>query len=341
MKKLILSFLSLTIMSMLLITSCNKDNDSPVYINVAMLAEGNTFDDLNFLQSCKAGLEQAKTDFGLECEYNIDTTTNNYQQRIDYFGDRDFNLIIAIGYMWNDALAAAAKKYPDIKFVLVDTELSEPQANVVSILFDVDEAAFPLGFLSAWWADVHDTETPAVGFVGAMAIPQIRQFTEPYVKGKDYYNQLYSRAVANSGDYAGIFFDPSLGGKIADSLITLGADVIFGVGSETGNGALLKTKELGKWGVGVDVDQYISYPEVSDILISCAMKGLDKSIYAVVKSFVDNDFQGGGIYTGNLANQGVGMAPYHDFDGLIPDSVKAAVDDIKAGIINGTISTGL
>lgn len=330
----------LSIFILLYTASCNPNRDPVRTIRVAMLAEGNTFDDKAFLQSCKTGMEQAKTDFGIECEYNISTNTNDYPERVEYFGDRNFDLIIGIGYMWNDAIVAAAKKHPQTHFVLVDAELSESQSNAVSILFDVDEATYPLGFLSAWWADSHDPENPAVGFVGALKIPQIRQLIEPYLNGVDEYNRKYQRNVTYFGDYAGTFFDSLLGGHLADSIINLGADVMFGVGSETGNSALSKAKEFGKCGIGVDVDQYISFPQVADILISSAMKGLDHSIYAVVKSFLEDSFTGGGVYTGNLANDGVALAPYHDFEARIPDSVKIQIKAIQTGIMNGSISTG-
>ena len=329
-----------TVIALIVVTSCNKKDNPEQTYKVAMLAQGNTFDDLSFLQSCKEGMERAKGDFNLTVEYNIDTTSNNYQGRIDSYGDQNFDLIIAIGFMWNDAVIAAAKKYPNSKFVIADTELSEPQNNTVSILFDVDEASFPLGFLSAWWADTHVSTDPKIGWVGALSILQIQQFVEPYNNGANYYNQQYEKSVDIIGAYAGDFFNEELGKHIADSLITLGADVIFGVGSETGNGSLLKAKELGKVGIGVDVDQYYSFPEVSDILLSSAMKGLDNAIYEVVRSFVDNTFPGGGIYNGKLANNGVGIAPYHDYESQIPDSIKIEIENIKTGIIDGSISTG-
>ena len=342
MKKISKIILLLTTLALLVIAACKKkDENIPEQIyKVAMLAEGNTFDDLSFLQSCKEGMEKAKNDFNLKVEYNIDTASDKYQERIDAYGDQNFDLVIAIGFMWNDAVVSAAKKYPLSHFIIVDTELSEPQNNAVSILFDVDEAAYPLGFLSAWWADTHDSIDPKLGYVGALYIPQIRQFIEPFNNGAYRYNQQYGKSVDTLGDYAGDFFNVELGKHIADSLITLGADVIFGVGSETGNGSLLKARELGKWGIGVDVDQYYSFPEVSDILLSSAMKGLDNAIYEVVKSFVDDTFIGGGIYNGKLANDGVGIAPYHDYESLIPDSIKIEIESIGAGIINGSIPTG-
>lgn len=332
--------LLLTSIIVILIISCDKKNDNPDNtVKVAMLAEGNTFDDLSFLQSCKEGMERAKTDFNLSVEYNVDTTTNMYQTRIDNFASQNYNLIIAIGYMWNDAILEAAKKYPNIKFILVDNELSETRNNVVSIVFDVDEAAFPIGFLSAWWAETQGSNSAKTACVGALKIPQIRQFIEPFNNGVNYYNSTYTRNVDTSEVYAGDFFDAELGAHVADSLINEGADIIFCIGSETASGALLKAKQRSIWGVGTDVDQYYSFPEVADFMLSSAEKGLDNSIYNVIKSFTEKKFDGGNTYHGNLENMGVAIAPFHNADAIIVDSIKTKIEDIKTGIIDGSIST--
>lgn len=338
MRKSIANLFLISTALLLFTASCKKNDHST--IQVAMLAQGITFDDQAFLQSCKKGLEQAKADFDLDAEYNIDTSTTRYQERLEYYADLDFDLIIAVGYMWNDAVVQVSKEYPDIDFVLVDAALSEQLPNTLSILFDVDEVAYPLGYLSAWWAWSHDPADPAVGFIGALEIQQIRQLTEPFMNGVKHFNQELATTVTHSGLYASTFIDPDFGGELADSLITLGTDVIFGVGGQTGNSALLKTKERGKWGIGVDVDQSVSIPEVSPILISSAMKRLDNAIYAVIQSYIGNTFNSGGFYSGNLANEGVAMAPYHIFEAQIPDSVKLAIENIKTGIIIGTIVTG-
>mgnify|MGYP006277698539 CR=1 FL=1 len=321
--------------------SCNEKEDDPVEpYKVAMLAEGHSFDDMAFLQSCKEGMERARADYNLKVDYNIDTTIDQYQERIDHYGDNEYNLIIAIGFMWVEAVLNASMDFPGSAFILVDAKLPEIHENATSILFDVDEVAYPIGFLCAYWADTHGDDNPALGYVGAMRIPQIRQFTEPFNLGAVRYNQQYGRNVDTLGVYTNTFFSTDKGKHLADSLINLGADVIFGVGSETGNGALLKAKERGVWAAGVDVDQYYSFPEVSDILLSSAMKRLDNAIYDVTAAFVKDNFPGGDIYNGNLANEGVQMAPYHDFENQIPDSIKTEIENIKAGIINGSISTG-
>lgn len=326
---------------LLLFTACKKDEPLPGEgMRVVMLAYGSTFDDHAFLQSCKSGLEQARLDLGIAASYDIDTTTGQYIQRLEKYADEGYQMIIAVGYMWDEAIGAAAKKYPHTRFVLVDAALSQPRQNTLSVLFDVDEVTFPLGFLAAWWAEKHDPTDPAIGFVSAADIPQIRQFSVPFMKGAGRFNQQYGRQVTVHGVYAGSFIDQARGSYLADSLFGIGADVMFGVGGLTGNGALYKARELGKQAIGVDVDQYHSLPDVAGALLSSAMKNLDRAIYAVVKTHIDGTFNGGGTYTGSLTNQGVQMAPYHDYEAQIPDSVKSAIVAIRAGIIDGSIQTG-
>ena len=86
--------------------------------------------------------------------------------------------------------------------------------------------------------------------------------------------------------------------------------------------------------IGVDVDQYLTYPEVKDALLTSAAKNVDAAVYEYLKS-VNGKTSKAGIFTANLKNGGVGLAPYHDWDSKIPaavkDKVKAATEDLKSG----------
>lgn len=321
------------------ISSCKKSSDES-YMKVAMLAQGYTFDDQSFLQSCKEGIDKAQQDFNIKVTYNIDTVTNQYENRIDNFASQNYDMIIVIGYMWNNALIKSAVKYPNTKFIIVDNELSETKNNVISIVFDVDEVAFPIGFLSAWWAEKQGTGSPITSCIGALKIPQIQQFIEPFNNGVEYYNNTYNANVDTAVTYAGDFFNRELGAELADSLINNGADMVFGVGSETAIGALLKAKDHGTWGVGTDTDQYFSVPEASDLMLTTAEKRLGTAIYNVVESAIDGLFAGGTAYHGKLENSGVAIAPFHNADALISDSIKIKIETIKVGIIDGSIETG-
>ena len=223
----------------------------------------------------------------------------------------------------------------------VETQFIESQAqadyekNITEFAEQDYDLIFTVGFL------LNDgTDDPQVGWIGGMEIPPVQQFIVAYEAGVAYYNEAKGTDVQVKGVYVGDFEAPDDGKIQGNSLIDEGVDVIFGVGGKTGNGGLAAAKERGKWGVGVDVDQYNTLPNEKDILITSCMKRLDNAVYAVTEAEVNGEFPGGSLYVGTLANGGVGLAPYHDFDGEIPAELTAEVEAIVAGIIDGTISTG-
>jgi basic membrane protein A len=111
------------------------------------------------------------------------------------------------------------------------------------------------------------------------------------------------------------------------------------VGGNTGNGGLLAAKEKGLMAIGVDVDQYLTYPEVKDALISSAMKNVDTAVYEYLKA-VKNGTAKAGALTANLSNGGVGLAPFHDWDSKIPQAVKDKIKEATEGLKSGKLQTG-
>jgi basic membrane protein A and related proteins len=187
---------------------------------------------------------------------------------------------------------------------------------------------------------LQDPDDPQIGYVAGMQIPPVEQFIVAYEAGAAYYNAQKGTNVQVRGVYVGDFEAPDEGKIQGQSLIDEGVDVIFGVGGKTGNGGIAAAKENGKWGVGVDVDQYFTLPNEKDILITSCMKRLDNAVFTVVGQAQDGQFPGGGVYVGTLENGGVGLAPYHDFANEIPADLDAEVQEIIAGIIAGEIDTG-
>ena len=212
--------------------------------------------------------------------------------------------------------------------------------TTVKPAFDVDQSSFPCGFLAAWWALKQNQTDARVGFVAGPEIPNIRQFSVSYTHGVSYFNSLYKKNVQVMGYFANSFNDSLQGVRLADSLLKNNAHTIFAFAGKTGNGALYKIKQAGKWAIGVDADQYYSIPEVSGILLTSCMKGLSSFTYDILRNYYYNKFAGGTVIYGTLSNGGVGMAPFHNYDLQIPDSVRQAISTIETGIKNGTISTG-
>jgi basic membrane protein A len=309
-------------------------------LKVGMVSDVGGVDDASFNQNTWEGLEKAAEDMDVCSKFIESQAQADYEKNITEFSEQGYDLIITVGFLLGDATAKMAEVYPDVKFSIVDVTYDPPIANVQGIAFNTDEAAFPVGYLAAAWADMKDPGDPQVGYIGGMQIPPVEIFIVAYEAGVQYYNDQNGKNVQVKGVYVGDFEAPDQGKIQGNSLIDEGVDVIFGVGGKTGNGGITAAKERGKWGIGVDVDQYYTLPNEKDILITSCMKRLDNAVYTVIKDTVAGQFQGGGNYVGTLSNGGVGMAPFHDFENEIPAEVKQALDAIQQGIINGTIDTG-
>jgi basic membrane protein A and related proteins len=114
-----------------------------------------------------------------------------------------------------------------------------------------------------------------------------------------------------------------------------GADVIFGAGGKTGNGALAEVAgHPGMYCIGVDSDQWETVPEARPCLVSSAMKLITPGVFNLIQAAKDGNFPSGN-YVGEF-----GLAPFHDFDSQIPQDVKDRLNQIRQGLIDGSISTG-
>ena len=136
------------------------------------------------------------------------------------------------------------------------------------------------------------------------------------------------------------FDDSTQGKETALRLIGKGCDVVFGVGGDAVNGALLAARENNLPAIGADVDQYNTYPEVQSALISSAMKNVDVAVYNYLKTVADGSVKAG-ISTATLQNGGVGLAPFHDWDSKIPADLKAQIQKASDGIKDGSIKIDL
>jgi basic membrane protein A len=282
----------------------------------------------------------AQEELGVEAQFIQSDAQADYEKNITEFAEQDYDLIVTVGFLLGDGTAKMAAEYPDINFAIVDFAYDPGIPNVAGIVFNTDEAAFPIGYLAAAWADMQDPEDPAVGHVSGMQIPTVEIFVAGYEGGVNYYNEQKGKNVRFDGVYVGDFMAQDQGKIVGNSLIDEGADVIFGIGGNTGNGGISAAKERGKWGIGVDVDQYYTLPNEADILLTSTMKRLDNAVFAVIESVINDTFPGGSVYVGTSENGGVGLAPYHDFEDQIPDELKQEIEAIIEGIKNGEIDTG-
>jgi len=182
------------------------------------------------------------------------------------------------------------------------------------------------------------TKTGTIAAVlGTNLVPPVQAFGFGYKAGAEYIkSDINVIKTYHPGGLDVAFTDPEWGATTAKQALDSGADVVFGAGGKTGNGALIEVAgNAGKYCIGVDSDQWETVPEAHACLISSAMKLITPGVITLIKAAKDGSIQAGGNFYGDA-----GLASFHDFDSTIPADVKTKLDEIAKGLKDGTLSTG-
>jgi basic membrane protein A len=278
------------------------------------------------------GLLRAEADFGVTGTVYTPTTPAEYEVELHQCVTDGNQLCIGVGFLLTDAVLAAAQNNPGTKFLIIDATYDNYPANLRGTYFAMDEPGYLAGVLSA-----RMTGSKKLGVIGGMPIPPVNLFIMGFRQGALCTDPTIQTLI----DYTNDFVNPELGAQYARDMINQGADVIFGVAGPTGEGAVITATQSQKWGIGVDTDYFDSVFGSGSVpgaqyLLTSAMKRMDNAVYSSIADLIGGTFTSGTkVY--NLANDGVGLAPYHLADASISQATKDEINALKSSIIAGNI----
>ncbi|MGK5675838.1 BMP family lipoprotein [Micromonospora sp. URMC 106] len=310
--------------------------------SACMVTDVGGIDDKSFNTSAWQGLEAAKkANDNIDIKYVASKAEADYEVNLTQYVNQKCDFILAVGGLMGDATSKIAKANPNQQFGIVDAKL--PESNVYPMQFDTAQAGFLAGYLAAGM-----TKSGTVGTYGGLPIPPVTIFMDGYVDGVAHYNKTKSKTVkvvgwdkaAQKGSFTNDFVKQDEGKKVSDALVAQGADIIMPVAGGAGLGTTGAAKASGgKYNtIWVDVDGCESTPDCSAIITTVEKNIPDAVKEAVVKAANGEKLAHDPGYLGNLANNGVGLAPYHEFDGKVPAELKAEIDKLKADIAAGTVT---
>ncbi|MCL4834143.1 MAG: BMP family ABC transporter substrate-binding protein [Caldilineaceae bacterium] len=302
---------------------------------VGLVTDVGRVNDRSFNQSAWEGVLKAQADLGLtddDVKYIETQDAKDYADNMAQFIDAGYNVIVTVGFALGDATIQAAKNNPDIMFIGVDQFQGEALPNLAGLIFHEDQSGYLAGVLAA---SMSKSGTIAA-VLGTDLVPPVVAFNEGYIAGAKSVNpDINIISTYHPGEISQAFVDPEWGAATAKQAIDQGADVIFGAGGITGNGALqeVATHE-GLYCIGVDTDQWNTVPAAQPCLISSAMKLITPAVAELIGAAQAGSFAGGNVYGA------AGLAEFHDFDSAVPQELKDLLIATKAGLDDGSISTG-
>jgi len=307
------------------------------------VSDAGGWDDKSFNESAYNGLTAARDNLGIQINTAESSSDTDFVPNVEAMVSDGCTLIIGVGFNLEQAIHKSAEQNTDLHYALVDSSFTDGQETVTldngrPLLFNTAEAAFLAGYAAAGM-----TNTGKVATFGGMKIPSVTVFMDGFVDGVDAYNKAKGTSVqvlgwdkaTQNGSFTQDFDNQTLGKEQAQQFISQGADIIMPVAGPVGLGAAAAAKADGNtWIIGVDSDWYVANPDYSSIVLTSVMKEIGASVEQSIKDSVDGKFSSD-PYVGTLANGGVSLAPFHDFDAKVSDELKADLakltEDIKSG----------
>ncbi|MDQ4109719.1 MAG: BMP family ABC transporter substrate-binding protein, partial [Actinomycetota bacterium] len=88
--------------------------------------------------------------------------------------------------------------------------------------------------------------------------------------------------------------------------------------------------------IGVDADFYETDPNTQDVVLTSILKNMKTSTTDVILAAGEDKFDAT-PYVGTLENDGVGLAPFHNFESKVSETLPDEIEEVTAGIKDGSI----
>jgi basic membrane protein A and related proteins len=315
----------------LIFSSCaprTADCVRPDVFCVGLVAASGSIDE-GVNQQAWLGLQDAKAE-GLADRIDTIETVDSRDRaaNIQTFINDGYDVVIAVGSSLTNETMTAAQKNPKVKFIGVEQTQNKTYPNLTGLVFHEERSGFLTGALAA-----SITQTNRVAAIcEAKFIDAMRRYCDGFKAGAQYINpKINIDAVYRTGPNQNLFNDPDWGTQAAHQAVNDGADVILAAGGTTADAALETAAGQGAYVIGSETDEYESLTDIRSRLVSSAVNGVRSGIRDLMRLLRDNQ-----LPAGNFFGQ-VELAPFHDLDGQIPQSVNDQLNHLAQELIDNPI----
>ena len=295
-KWMVVASLALVAISALTVASIGSAKPAaPAKLKVALVTDIGGLNDRSFNALAYKGLKDAQKKLGIDGRVFVSKSASDYIPNLTS-GARGYDLVIGVGFLMGDQLAAVAKRFPDTKFAIVDypaAALKGAPKNARGIIFAEQEAGCLAGVAAA-----RVSKSGTIASVGGQKLPAV----DAYIAGYQYCAKKVKPGTKTLTAYSQDFVDQAKCKEIALNQIAAGSKVVFQVAGQCGLGALDAAKEKGVQGIGVDADQSFLGPQVR----TSAQKKVDVGVFSTIALAGTSKWKGGVDSLFNAKNNGVG-----------------------------------
>ncbi|MCK9329317.1 MAG: BMP family ABC transporter substrate-binding protein [Sphaerochaetaceae bacterium] len=307
-------------------------------LDVALLLNG-TLGDKAFFDSANRGIQAIKDQLGCKTKVvEVGFDDSKWEPALRDLCDEKHDIIICGTWQMQEIVAKVAVDYPDQKVIVFDTSMDYANdakgtfKNIYSIEYKQNDGSFLAGVLAASMS-----KTGIIGAVGGMDNTVILDFMVGYIQGARQVNPN----IKILSSFVGNFSDSAKAKELTFAEHRMGADVVFNLASNAGEGILQASKEDKTYAIGVDSDQAMLYmdsdPELAKLIVSSMLKRVDQSLLITVKAAQEGTLAWGSRVALGISEDCIGLADNEVYQSVVPADVRALVSDYSAKIKSGEI----
>jgi basic membrane protein A len=324
---------------------------------IGVATDVGTVNDKNFNEYTNIGAKNGATALGaVEPPVVVPKDSSESAKNLQSFVDQGFDIVVTAGFNNGQPTTCAANANKDIWFIGVDqgppciTPEGQPDGafkcagdaktllpKYVAISYQEDQPGYLAGMVAASMS-----KTGTIGAIGGITLcGACIRYIQGYQLGAQSINKDIKVSVAwvTTSDFTKAFNDPVTGTNFGQQFISTNKpDVLFQVAGKTGNGILDAACAAGIYGIGVDVDQALSYPNAAKCTITSAEKKLVLAVSTDIANIVAGTQKGGDDHW-DAKRDGVGYSPFHDLESKVPSDLKSKLDAALAAMKAGTLKT--
>src|SRR5438105_5327293 len=308
---------------------------TPKPIKVGLVTDGGGLNDKSFNQAANTGRLQAEKDLGLQTQVIEPKKQEDYVPNLTTFAQQNYDLVIAVGFLTQNAAWKVATQFPNRKSAIVDGAPANDKGdtanlpNVANLFFKEQEAGYLVGVIAATMAKnkVGKATHNTLCSMGGIPIPPVDHYIAGY---QDAIKTIDPDATIING-YSNDFVDQQKGKEVGLNHISKNCDILFQVAGGSGLGYIAAAKEKGVYAIGVDADQKDAAPGT---VITSALKRVNKAVFDTVNAVKSGSYKAGDNFF-SASNDGIGFGT---LDPVVPSDIKSAADQALSDIKSGKIT---
>jgi basic membrane protein A len=301
--------------------SANTTKESATPDSMALILSGPA-NDQGWNAVAVGGMEATAAQYNLKTTIMENVEIADMESAYRQLAAEGYDIIVGHGYQFGEPAAKISAEFPN-KFFMA-TESASQSENMASYVMACEQGAYIMGILCAGMS-----ESNIIGVLGGFEQPSITKELEAFKLGA----KVVNPDIKVLEIYINSFVDTNLGYEAAMTMIGQGADVIYQVANQAGNGAIKACEEKNIYCCGNSYDQSSIAPAH---VLSSTVYNMDQVMLTAVGAMLDGSFKGG-VYNLGMDKKVVEIAPYHDLEGKIPQEIRDLITDTCAKIISGEL----